>query len=55
MEKTVEQIAMEEARRQYQREWRRKNPDKVKACQQRYWEKKGREMIEAFTRREGST
>lgn len=29
-----------EARRRYKREWNRKNPDKVKAAQARYWERK---------------
>lgn len=29
-----------EARRAYQREWRRKNPDKVRAQADRYWERK---------------
>lgn len=29
-----------EARRAYRREWNRKNKDKVKAAQARYWEKK---------------
>ena len=29
-----------EARREYQREWRRKNKDKVKANNRRYWERK---------------
>lgn len=29
-----------EARRAYKREWNRKNPDKVKAAQERYWNKK---------------
>ena len=28
------------ARNAYLREWRRKNPEKVRAIQQRYWEKK---------------
>ena len=28
-----------EARREYKREWTRKNPDKVKAAIDRYWEK----------------
>lgn len=32
-----------QARRDYQKEWRRKNPDKVRAAQDRYWEKKVRE------------
>lgn len=30
-------------RREYQREWRRKNPDKVRAAQDRYWNKKAAE------------
>jgi len=29
-----------EARRAYKREWNRKNRDRVKAAQARYWEKK---------------
>ena len=29
-----------EARRAYQKAWREKNRDKVKAAQQRYWERK---------------
>ena len=29
-----------EARRAYQREWRRKNKDKVRANNLRYWERK---------------
>jgi len=28
-----------ELRRQYQREWRKRNPDKVKKHQKRYWER----------------
>ena len=32
--------AAKEARRAYKREWARKNPDKVKAQQERYWAKK---------------
>lgn len=39
--------AAAEARRAFRREWARKNPDKVKAAQQRYWEKKAKEMQEA--------
>lgn len=31
------------ARRAYKREWNKKNRDKVKAAQDRYWEKKARE------------
>lgn len=29
-----------EARRAYKREWNRKNKDKVKAAQERYWSRK---------------
>lgn len=32
-----------EARRAYQREWAKKNKDKVTASQIRYWEKKAKE------------
>ncbi|GEM_PF-1425906 len=35
------------ARNAYAREWRKKNPDKVKDAERRYWEKKGREMATA--------
>ena len=38
-----------EARRQYKREWNRRNPDKVKAAQERYWNKKA-EQTEAAER-----
>ena len=37
-----EQDAIREARRQYKAEWRRKNPDKIKAANDRYWLKKQR-------------
>ena len=36
-----------EARKAYQREWRRKNPDKVRANNERYWLKKATAMLEA--------
>ena len=32
--------AAKEARRKYMREWARKNKDKVRANQERYWERK---------------
>lgn len=35
--------AAKEARRAYKREWNRKNKDKVKAAQERYWERKAAE------------
>lgn len=34
--------AAKEARRQYAREWAKKNPEKIKAAKTRYWEKKAR-------------
>lgn len=33
-----------EARRAYKREWARKNPDKVRAQQERHWAKKAAAM-----------
>lgn len=36
--------AAREIKNKYLREWRRKNPDKVKAANARYWEKKAAEM-----------
>jgi hypothetical protein len=41
------------ARCEYNREWARKNPDKRKAAEQRYWLKKARE-IEAREAAKGS-
>jgi len=38
--------AAKEARRAYKREWARKNPDKVKAAQERYWKKKAAQIQE---------
>lgn len=35
--------AAKQARKEYQRQWRNKNKDKVKAAQERYWEKKAKE------------
>ena len=35
-----------QARREYQRQWRARNPDKVRANNQRYWEKKARESLQ---------
>lgn len=33
-------------RRAYKAEWRRKNPDKVKAANERYWLKKAKSIME---------
>jgi beta-N-acetylglucosaminidase len=35
-----------EAQRLYQKEWRKRNPDKVKASTERYWLKKAKEIME---------
>ena len=35
--------AAREARNAYKREWAKKNPDKVKAANRKYWEKKAQE------------
>ena len=32
------------ARNKYMREWRAKNPDKVRATKERYWEKKAAQL-----------
>lgn len=36
-----------EARKAYKREWYRKNPDKIKEYQARYWERKAAESQES--------
>lgn len=36
--------AAREARNRYYREWRKKNPEKVKESNERYWAKKAAEM-----------
>ncbi len=33
------------AKAAYARDWRRKNPDKVKRIQDRYWEKKAMQLM----------
>ena len=33
-----------EARREYAREWRKRNPERVKATQERYWMRKAAEI-----------
>lgn len=35
-----------EARRAYKREWAKRNPDKVKAMQERYWQRKAEQAAE---------
>ena len=45
-EKQLKEKAME-LRRAYQREWRTKNKDKVKANNLRYWERKAQKEAQA--------
>ena len=42
------ELAKREAKRKYQREWRKNNPDKVKEYNDRYWEMKGQEYLAAL-------
>lgn len=35
-----------EMRKEYLRKWRKNNPDKIKAAQQRYWQRKAQQMLE---------
>ena len=37
---------------QYHREWRKKNPDKVKATNKRYWLKKAQKLKEETNKEE---
>ena len=39
--------AAKEARKNYLREWRRSNPDKVRAQKARYWERKAEAVRQA--------
>lgn len=43
-EREIQELVREE-RRRYAREWRAKNPEKVKAANARYWEKRVRERM----------
>lgn len=42
-----------EMRRAYQREWRKKNPDKVRKHNQTYWERKAKSQMEPKETKEG--
>lgn len=43
-EQEIRELALE-AQREYKREWRAKNKDKIRASNQRYWEKKALERV----------
>ena len=51
-EKKVCDLAIQ-LRREYQREWRRKNKDKVAANNRRYWERKAQKMAEQAEGKQG--
>lgn len=42
---SAEERAAIEARREYQRQWRAANRDRVRAHNQRYWSKKAKELM----------
>jgi len=49
MNESIETTAKElkkEYQREYMKEWRKANKDKLKTYQDRYWEKKAREMLD---------
>lgn len=43
--KKVKKKIITEARRAYLKEWRKKNPDKVRSYQERFWLKKAEEYL----------
>ncbi len=47
--------AAKEAERAYHREWRKNNPEKVKANRKRYWEKKAAALKAATEGKEETT
>ena len=46
--------AAKRAAREYKREWNRKNRDKVRAAQERYWERRAAAAMEATDEEEES-
>lgn len=44
--KSLEQLGVEE-RRRYQREWRKRNPEKVREKNKTYWEKRAQKRLAA--------
>lgn len=43
-EKEIQELVRKE-RRRYAREWRKKNPEKVRAANQRYWERRAQARL----------
>lgn len=50
--KSLEQLGVEE-RRRYQREWRKRNPEKVREKNKAYWEKRAQKRLAAQSEEEG--
>ena len=50
-EKEIQELVREE-RRRYAREWRKKNPEKIRAANQRYWERKVQARLAAEDNRQ---
>lgn len=48
MNDAMEQAAIE-ARRRYHKQWRQKNPEKVKAANDRYWARRAEREVQAIT------
>ena len=51
-EREIQELVREE-RRRYAREWRKKNPEKVRAANQRYWERKVQARLAADDNQQG--
>lgn len=52
IERTAEEVEqIRAAKREYDRQWRKANPEKVKAIQERYWLRKFKKMTEEATGR----
>ena len=45
--------AAREAQRAYMREWRKRNPERVREKNQRYWERKAKQFQDAERRKDG--
>lgn len=53
MDQKIQELARE-LKRQYQREWKRNNPEKVKDITRRYWERKAEKLLEEHCNTEHS-
>ena len=51
-EREIQELVRKE-RSRYAREWRKKNPEKVRAANQRYWERKVQARLAAEDNRQG--